>query len=72
MCSLNKGSLDLVMQIVSQIVDAVGPENLSSLHLGQDEIFNYATCRECKLFVSQTGRSALFTRWIKKVVSKVK
>lgn len=50
----------------------IGADNLSHLHLGADEIFNYATCKECKLFVNQAGHSALFTRWIKKVIKNVK
>ena len=64
--------MDLVMQLVSQVVDLIGAENIAYLHLGADEIFNYSTCRQCKLFVNQAGKCALFTRWIRKVIKAVK
>ena len=63
-CSLKKGSIDLVFQLLSQVVDVIGAENLSYLHIGADEVFNFATCRDCQLFVEQSNSRMLFSRWI--------
>ena len=71
LCSLHKGSLDLVMQMVSQVVDLIEAKNIWHLHIGADEVFNYSTCKACKLFVQQAGKSALFTRWVRKVIKAV-
>jgi len=57
LCSLNKHSLSLVMQVISQVVDLIEAENIFALHLGADEVFNLGSCRKCKLFASQAGHN---------------
>jgi hypothetical protein len=49
-CTLKQGVIDLVFQIISQVVEMIGVENLAYLHIGADEVFNFASCRDCKLF----------------------
>ena len=49
-CTLKPGLIDLITQMINQIVELIGVDNLAYLHIGADEVFNFATCRECKLF----------------------
>ena len=49
-CSLSKGAIELVTSLIRQVVDVVGEQNIDYLHIGADEVFNFATCRECALF----------------------
>ena len=49
-CSLKQGSIELIASLVSQVVDGFGEKNIDFLHIGADEVFNFASCRECSLF----------------------
>lgn len=49
-CSLKQGSIELIASLVSQVVDGFGAKNIDFLHIGADEVFNFASCRECSLF----------------------
>jgi len=51
-CSLKRGSIEMVGSLISQVVEAFGASNVDYLHIGADEVFNFATCRECALFAS--------------------
>ena len=70
-CSLKKGSIDVIIQLVTQVIDLVGEHNIEYLHMGADEVFNFATCRDCKLFTQQASHRILFARWINKVIKRV-
>ena len=70
-CSLREGALDLVTQMMQQVISVVGPSNLAYLHIGADEVFNFASCQDCKLFVDQASHKILFARWIKKIVKRL-
>lgn len=49
-CSLKQGSIELIASLVNQVVDGFGEKNIDFLHIGADEVFNFASCRECSLF----------------------
>lgn len=44
LCPLNEGSFETVMELIDQIIDGFGRENLQFLHIGADEVFNIAKC----------------------------
>ena len=71
-CSLREGALDLVTQMMQQVISVIGPENLAYLHIGADEVFNFASCQDCKLFVEQASHRILFARWITKIVKRLR
>lgn len=54
------------------MIALVGSQNLDYLHIGADEVFNFASCQECRLFVQQANSRILFARWIKKIVKRLK
>ena len=73
MCSLRTGAIELIGSLISQVVEGFGGEqNIDYLHVGADEVFNFATCRECKLFAQQASEKILFARWLTKVLKWVR
>ena len=50
-CSLRKGAIQLIGSLLKQVIDLIGEQNIDLLHIGADEVFNFASCRECSLFV---------------------
>ena len=54
------------------MIEGFGSGNIDYLHIGADEVFNFASCRECKLFVQQSNDKLLFARWVTKVVKWIR
>lgn len=69
---MRKGAIELVGSLIKQVVDLLGEQNIDYLHIGADEVFNFASCRECSLFVQQSNDRVLFSRWIRKVLKLVR
>jgi hypothetical protein len=40
---------------------------LPLIHIGADEVFNLATCKNCQFFQEEAGTNALYAKFIKKV-----
>ena len=71
-CSLRRGAIELIGSMIRQVVDAIGAQNIDLLHIGADEVFNFASCRECALFAQQANERVLFARWVTKVLKMVR
>lgn len=41
------------------------------LHIGADEVFNLATCRNCQFFQEEAGTNALYAKFVRKVIKHV-
>jgi N-acetyl-beta-hexosaminidase len=41
------------------------------LHIGADEVFNLATCRNCQFFQEEAGTNALYAKFVRRVIKHI-
>jgi hexosaminidase len=71
LCPLNPQSLGLVFQMVQQIVQTIGKQNIEFFHIGVDEIFHLGSCEKCRIFAQEAGRRVLFARHVRKLLKRL-
>ena len=70
-CPHNPKSIELVIELVTQTMQIIGKQNVQFFHIGADKVFNLATCPQCSLFVQETSTSTLYTKFVRKVVTRL-
>lgn len=71
-CPLNPESIELVCSMISQHMDILSQcESVPFIHIGADEIFNIATCKQCKYFADEAGTHALYANFVRKVCKNI-
>lgn len=57
--------------MVDQHMQIFLPEKIDFLHIGADEVFNLATCTNCRYFVEEAGKNTLYSKFVKKVTKRI-
>ena len=63
--------MEVVLELVEQIMEGFGRENIEFFHIGADEVFNIAKCQKCQLFANETSVHTLFARYIRKLLKRL-
>lgn len=77
LCPLNIESIEFVCAMIDQHMNLLsGPDSSSAdipyIHIGADEVFNLATCKNCRFQVEETGVASLYAKFVRKVCKHLK